>query len=762
MNNTSTNRVLNYAIIIGLAIIPFIPLYVANPLFFPFITGKAFAFRIMVEIISALWLILVLREKGTSAAGTEKSVAPRINLITIAVTAFALITLIADLLGLNPLRSIWSNFERMEGWMTIVHLWAYFIVLSSIFGASIASHEGRKNWHRFLNVTLVAATVTAFYGLFQFFGWADIHQGSSRVDASLGNSAYMAVYMLINAFIAGYMACTAYAHKLAMKGSAGTFVWMYSVLAAFFSFIMFQTATRGTILGWIAAVMIVCAIYVIFGKKEKGQSDRSRKIAGGAIAVAVVLGLLFYFNRDAQWIRNNEVLGRLASISISDTKTQARGFVWPMALKGTFESPKTAIIGIGQENFNYLFNSHYNPKMYAHEQWFDRAHSVFLDWLVAGGLLGLIAYLALYLLALIFIWKSDLTLGQKSMLVGLLVGYGIHNIFVFDNQTSYVMFFTFLAFVHSFKQGKIPTLLHDTKKPVGENYSTIRDYVLVPLIVILFGSALYFINIRPIQANVALIDSLRACSNVQNASADPFQKALSFDQTVANQEIREQLYSCASNVIRSSPSADNKTAFYQLVKAETQKQIEAAPNDARLYIIAGGFYDSIQDWNNARPLLEKAVELSPSKQTIVFELALNYINSGKANEALALMEKAYLSAPENDTAKAGYVVTLIMAGQEAKARELFPNDSGLFSNPQVVNAYVSTKQFGRVIETYKELIKNSPDTQELYSALASAYLMNKQDWLAIQTLRTAAEKFPALKAQIDGLIKQIQAGTLKI
>jgi hypothetical protein len=304
MQNTTINTVLKYIIISGLAIIPFIPLYVANPFFFPFITGKAFAFRIIVEIIFAVWLTLLLREKGTSAAGTDKSVAPRINSITIIVTVFAIITLVADLMGLNPLRSIWSNFERMEGWITIIHLWGYFMVLTSVLIT-------RDNWNKFFNVVLVAGGIVAIYGLFQFFGWAETHQGATRVDASLGNSAYMAVFMLINAFIAAYMAFTAKAQ------SKIPFVWTYSVLAVFFSFILLQTSTRGTILGWLGAIMLSCFIYAVFGRSKNGQSNISRYIAGGTIVLVIVLGVLFAMNKNAAWIQKNAVLGRLATIDIA-------------------------------------------------------------------------------------------------------------------------------------------------------------------------------------------------------------------------------------------------------------------------------------------------------------------------------------------------------------------------------------------------------------------------------------------------------------
>src|SRR4051812_44804050 len=113
----------------------FIPLYVSNSLFFPFITGKAFAFRIIVEILFALWLVLVLR---------DKKYAPRFSWLSAVITGFAVVVLIADLAGVNPIRSLWSNFERMEGWVTIIHLWAYFIVVTSVFGSG---EEGRRMWH---------------------------------------------------------------------------------------------------------------------------------------------------------------------------------------------------------------------------------------------------------------------------------------------------------------------------------------------------------------------------------------------------------------------------------------------------------------------------------------------------------------------------------------------------------------------------------------------------------------------------------------
>jgi hypothetical protein len=158
------NNFLKNCIVGLLYVTAFIPLYVDNSLFFPFITGKAFAFRIIVEIATILWVLLALR---------DKRFAPRFSWLSVLVTAFMVIVLIADLSGVNPVRSIWSNFERMEGWLTIFHLWLYFLVASSVFGNG---EHGRRAWHRFFIVTISAAVIVGIYGVVQLAGGAVIHR----------------------------------------------------------------------------------------------------------------------------------------------------------------------------------------------------------------------------------------------------------------------------------------------------------------------------------------------------------------------------------------------------------------------------------------------------------------------------------------------------------------------------------------------------------------------------------------------------------
>ena len=136
-------KTLRYISLGALFLVPIFPLLVANSFFFPFITGKAFYFRILVELAFSSWVIL---------AFLDAKYRPKFSPLTTVVTLFAVIALIADLMGVAPIRSIWSNFERMEGWLVVAHLWMFYMVAAHVFGAG---EEAKRMWHRWLNVSLV-------------------------------------------------------------------------------------------------------------------------------------------------------------------------------------------------------------------------------------------------------------------------------------------------------------------------------------------------------------------------------------------------------------------------------------------------------------------------------------------------------------------------------------------------------------------------------------------------------------------------------
>ncbi len=733
----------------ALFLIPIFPLIVANSYFFPFITGKGFYFRILVEIAFLAWVVL---------AFADAKYRPKVNAMTLGVTIFAVIALIADLAGVNPIRSLWSNFERMEGWITIFHLWMFYIVATSVFGfKSIESGntaEAMRWWHWWMKAFLFVGFIVACYGFGQLFGWFAIHQGSVRIDASLGNAAYMAVYMLINVGFALYL----FFDVRVRKGSNSTMLqWLYAVLAAIFTVILFETVTRGTILGLLGGAMLTLFLYSILAKNN---SKKSRMISGGIVALIVVAILGVYLLKNTSFVKNNDILSRMTSISVSDSESVARLQIWGMALQGAKDRP---ILGWGQENFNYVFNYYYNPHMWAQEQWFDRAHSVFLDWLINAGIVGLVSYLSLYVLALWAVWKSTLKITEKCVLTGLVAAYAVHNIFVFDNLASYVGFFAILGFAGSALNGEARPHKKRSEASVlvvGGNRvfsSEVVEYVVAPVSIIILIFSIYFYNIRLIQANTRLIAALQACASA-TPDAALFEKVFAMNTYAANQETREQIVSCASGVVSSqqAPNPVKQAMFVEAQKA-VNDQIASAPKDARMYVIGGQFLSNVNDFGDAVPILEKAHILTPAKQVVDFELANDYINTGNVAKGVAFLKSAYDEDNAYPQARSGYAYGLILVGQEALSRQIFGNDPTIFNTEQAAQIYASpaVKAYSKSLAIYQTLLAASPTDVNLKTHMAQVQYQAGMVTAAITTLRSIEKDHPEYKTQIEAAITSL-------
>src|SRR3989344_5909496 len=366
-----TNNILKYLIYGGLFLLPFIPLIITSSMYFPFITEKNFTFRILAEIIIGFWAMLAVRDARYR---------PKFSLISYAVLAFVAIIALADTFGVYPYKSFWSNYERMEGLVTLLHLLGLFFVASSVL-------KTEKLWSRFFHTSIGVSVILGIYSLFQLSGAIKINQGGVRVDGTLGNATYLAVYMLFHIFLtAFFLAKRHYAKKGVGEFFSDYANYIYGAVIALQSVILYYTASRGPILGLIGGIFISSILIAVFERERNGI----RKISFAALATIIVISGSFIALRDRDFVRNSKVLARFSDISVGERTTRSRFMIWNMAYQGFKERP---ILGWGQENFNYVFNKYYNPKMYGQEPWFDRAHNIVFDRLVDGGAPGPLAHL---------------------------------------------------------------------------------------------------------------------------------------------------------------------------------------------------------------------------------------------------------------------------------------------------------------------------------------------------------------------------------
>ena len=690
-------QILRKIILTGLFALPFIPFLVYGEFFFPFITTKAFAFRIIVEIIFSAWVLLAL---------VDPQYRPRKSLIFYCLFIFIGIIGLADILGMAPVKSFWSNFERMEGYITLLHLGALFLVMGSVFRETHA--DGGASWRRWWNTSLFASFIMIIYCLFQLAGTLAINQGGVRVDGTLGNASYLAVYMLFHIFVALYLMCQTRKNHILR--------WTYVALIILQTFILYHTATRGAILGLLGGLLVIS-----FLNLKNKEDKKMRKISIAALILIAVLAGGFWLVRNSEFVHQSPVLARFTSISAEEFKSGGRSFVWPMALKGVAEKP---ILGWGQDNFNYVFNKHYQPEMYHLEPWFDRAHNIFLDWAVAGGLLGLLAYLSLYAALLYLIWKRDgnFSFTEKTVLTGLLVGYFLHNLFVFDHLISYILFFAFLAYIHSQSEGKqssFSVIERVSSETVGR--------VALPVITVLVILVIYFVNISPVVTNANLINALVAAQTQGSMSV----AINSFDQAyngsrLGRPEVVEQIARLSPNILSGELSMEEKNTFFNLANEAVIRQADILQTDARYQLLTGSFLSTFSLSDEGLKYLERAKELSPGKQQIYFEIGAVLINKGDLTGALKEFKDAYNLAPNNSEAKIIYLIGAIYA----KDREL-----------------------------EAKLLKELPETILITDRrILSAYVVNKRNSEAISILRQMGEIDSNLKPQIDEYIKQILNG----
>jgi len=694
------NQFLRYGIFGGLALVPFTPLVVASTMFFPFITGKNFMFRILVITVTALWLVLMTR---------DPSARPKSSLILWGAIALLVITTLATIFGLNPYRSFWSNFERMDGLITQIHLFLYFIVATGVLTT-------RRYWYQFFNVNLVAASIVSIYALSQLLGSADIHQGSTRIDATLGNAAYMAVYMLINLFLAAYLGVVATKN-----------IWLrslYGGLALWFTILLYLTQTRGTILGLIGGLFLLGLILA-----WRGEGRLKKMAIGLSIGVVVLVGMFFAL-RNTDLIKNSQTLSRFASISLTEQTTTSRFTIWSMSLKAVAERP---ILGWGPESYVYVFSKYYDPVLWRQEPWFDRSHNVFLDWLVTTGVLGLTAYLFLFGVAIYYLFRLGLLRKKDSnqtemigvgLLVALLVAYFSHNFFVFDNLISYILFFSLLGYIHTW-------VTEDKKSFFGPKIAPEWGVYLVgTLAVILFTGTFYLADVKPIMASRSLIRAMSA--SAPETKVAEFQKVFTLNTFGSREALEQYLTSGVNGILANAKTsvALNQTAG-ELALSQINQQVKTVGPDARPYIIFGSFMSGINRPEEAISYLKQASVYSPKKQLVYFQLASAYINQNNLPQALEATKTAYDLDPTYPEANLMYALVAIYSGNVNLADQILSKQhevANIINDDRLIGAYTFIKRQDKIdelmgwrINNFEKLIKADSQTEANYTALADLW-----------------------------------------
>ena len=747
-----------WVIKIGLWVIPFLPLYVSSSMLFPFITGKNFAFRIIVEFIFVFWVALAIMHSDYR---------PRLTPLFKAATIFIVILFLADLFSPNPYRAFFSNYERMEGFMMLSHLYLYFVILISVF-------KTRRDWLVFFHATLAASLIVSYIALTQRLGYRISLQGGFRVDSTIGNPTYLAAYLVFHIWLLFILM-----YQFWKKW------WLIGIYTAAFIFeliIIYFTATRGATLALVGAFIFLSIAGVVFLKKMFPAYPRLRQWAGAFLLLMAAIPFLFWLGRESSLVRQSPVLTRLTSYSFQERTIQSRFMIWRMSARAVLERP---IFGWGQENYYLVFQKYFDPRLYQQEPWFDRSHNVVFDWLIHAGFLGLISYFSLIGLSLWLIFRS-LRRGLIAPFEGLIVAalfltYFLQNIFVFDNLNTYLPFFAFLAYTEFLAFPRtVPARPAANEKLKKDKFDSRRAqntpragrgaglaYAFFVLMGILFFIGGYELHVKPIKESKTLIRALQAYQfqRPMDEVIGLFKESLAYS-TFGDTEVREQMSNLARGIIgHDKYTEEEQKKMLDFSVEELRREASIPAPDVKHKLFLGALMSRAARLNpsyaaEAENYLKEAIRLSPGKQIIYFELAQIYLNQGKADETIKVLQQVIDLEPSYQDAAVNLLAIGYMTKRPdvvEKAKTYLRQDTMAVENMErLAGLYQQAGDYASTLKIYEDLVLRYPDRAAYRAALASLFAFFGEKERAIQEAETAVKLDPSLSTQIEEFLKQLR------
>ena len=591
----------------------FSPLILSGRFYFPFVGPKGLLIMACCEVAFFSWLILIL---------TTRKYRPRLNAVLAAFVLFIVILIASTVFGADPSRSFWSKFERMTGLLMWLHLFGLFLALSNAL-------DSLKAWKRFFGLSVAVGAIISLMALAEQAG-VQAFDFSHRSGSTLGNSSFLGVYLLFNAFFAVYLF---FSNRGAWQKAVLASSVILALLAIYFSH------ARAASWASIGGLILIVALFFSFRASQKKVRLASRAVLIiGCLVVLAAVVMLF-------------IPGNPVSDKFTEIATKSRMVNWAIAWKGFFERP---FFGWGLENYYLVFPKYFNPCLFTPECggeiWFDRTHNIVLDTLVANGIVGFLAYLGLLGALILTLYKSRKKyFWAFAAIVSLAVAYFIQNLSVFDMPVSLLLFIIILAF-GSFISGQ---------REQADNQSVItsvkRKYTAVITAVVFLLVFSYSViqptrtdnfTLRAVQAQ-DLSQRLEYAQKALKVSSSGRYQIRDFFTEQFSMDIQRNLKDITGNQGAEQRARD----LLDFLTGQLEKSIQESPVDYSATLRLAQTYNIYAYFDASKIALaegygQEAVALSPANPQSYWVLAQAQLYLGKFEEALVSAKKAVALEPK--------------------------------------------------------------------------------------------------------------------
>jgi len=683
---------------------------VSKDLLFPFITTKAFFFRVVLEMGLPFYVYLLL---------SSRDLRPNLkNPLNLFVLVFLLVNFISALVGVNLFRSMWGNFERMGGAYYLAHLCLLY------FYVQVLGQAGGGYIKNFLKALLAVSALITLSGISGALGGPTLTLDPSlpaRASATLGNPIFFASFLIFPFFLALFF--VSQSKSLAAK-------WMYGILAFLQLIGIFQSGTRGAVVGLAIGVFLAAIVFIVLSK------GKIRRYGGaGILAFAVVVVMLFTFHDK---LPQGTTIRRV--FNLRDSNTNSRFIQWQIALQGVKDYP---VLGTGPENYYIVGNKYYDNELYKFDRsWFDKPHNYILEILTTTGVLGFAAYIGMLVAALWILWRAFkaefLTALEACLFLAAILVYQVQNLFVFDTIPASLMFYAFLGFV---------SYLHFETKAVEEK--GIKRQAAPSLSGGIIGTGAILAAVVAVYAAIVTnYMPARAAKNVNYgyayAGVDPYKAAEYFETATSlpfNFDLSEssaKFSDFAAGLVR-SPLAQSDPKFVdgQLSKALEYeiRAVKNAPNDpvvlqklSNLYLYQAVFHKTGIPFE-AFDAMQKAVDLAPKRVEARLGLAQLRLYQGYPEEAAKIVEEALALDPTNKSTKWQLVLVYhdakrdedaVKLAEQLFAEDYQPQNPGDLS--WLIDYYIAKGEKDKAINLAEKSLMFGPKSVNTVAKLYEVYM----------------------------------------
>lgn len=594
-------------------ILAIVPLFATRYVFAGMGFQKAILLYSLVTVLIIGYLML---------AYLDSSYRPRFNIVGWSFLALLVILSVSTVFSVQPYPSFWGAFNRMEGLVSWLYYFAFFVAASSIL-------KDLNDWWQAIRIALVGTLLVVLYGLGQALQLQGLAPSldALRVESTLGNPVFLGGYLAIAIPIT--LAWVWYAQDKLWR-NIGIFILLLAVA------VLALTLSRGSWIGGILGVLAAGFLYLYRYKRP------AVKWVSGIIIVMLVL-----FVGTIVWLWSvppDSAMGAWRNRIIRPESLEYRLTNWSVGWQAFKEKP---LIGWGLESFKVAYDRYYkvpSKDVSFQESHVDRAHNEYVGIAVSGGILALLAYLILLLSALVIgvrraIYEpgrnqSLLTIG----LVGALVAYMVYIFTAFHLMVNILFFLLALAWFNRSSNVKLLVL----------GRSMVFQAVLAVIgIVTIFGA--YYSILNPL-ASVRAADqgTWEFRRGEYEGSLGSFQEALSKNSFMSN-IIRGQMALLASNSNLDSNSQPLRE-FRQYTGDILERNFEREPYNSYHHLIFGMYYGDLAGQfpdflEKADRSFRKSYELAPGKGEAHYRWGQMYANLNQPDQTREKFAKALSIEP---------------------------------------------------------------------------------------------------------------------